>query len=317
MSILREKNNDADEINEPSDIIVLSSKPVRINRIMTLGSLAGKPILKEILIIETEATPARIFSILMTILVYFIIIQCVYFVCNKNYPRICKAVTTVSLLSLPLFRAFYFHDFIFLNLFCIYMLIMIKVIFDSTRRPIRAETPRRVYFTFKILFRLSYLGTLLGIAVLFISFFGNFSSLIIISLKILCIALYFGLITRETTESISGVMAHNIGYYSVDGMPDKKHTDGVCAVCGLEISADKKTITLKCSHTYHEDCIKGWLFMGKKGFCASCRENVDLMGIKQDFWESSENLYSMLVDTLKCFIVSFTFMPLIYIFKPR
>ncbi|PWA72522.1 zinc finger, RING/FYVE/PHD-type [Artemisia annua] len=50
---------------------------------------------------------------------------------------------------------------------------------------------------------------------------------------------------------------------------EKEEVGDICAICHEEFRGDEVIGTLKCKHSYHEECIKKWLLL--KRTCPICR----------------------------------------------
>ncbi|KAK2116355.1 hypothetical protein P7K49_006981 [Saguinus oedipus] len=69
--------------------------------------------------------------------------------------------------------------------------------------------------------------------------------------------LYYGVMGRDFAEICSDYMASTIGFYSVSGMPTRRLSDNICAVCGQNIIVEldeegliENTYQLSCNHVY-------------------------------------------------------------------
>lgn len=105
--------------------------------------------------------------------------------------------------------------------------------------------------------------------------------LIDVGFMLLFYGVYYGVLTRDFTDFLVGLLAANIGYYSPSSsLPSKNLNSNICAICGrshaglldkdqqdldhLSCSeSNEKVYTLSCGHKYHEYCIYGWCLVGK------------------------------------------------------
>lgn len=289
-----------------SDAIVINAKPISIQRRVTLAKgPGGMPIIRELIIVETEASIGRILFILLSILIYALIFQIFFTLWQKYHNKSCKVVTAILLFAFPPLFALYFGDFIFFFMCVLFLSFLVMTFYNITKKPMRSDVPKKTYKTFKALYRATSFGSVVGQTFLVIGFFSNATFIMLCALFLLTTSLYFGLLTREAIEIATEKMAINLGYYSKEGAPERKIQSNMCAICG-EI-ADQGNVVLSCKHTFHTECIQGWVFMGKKGFCPCCRENVNFDRINIDTWQKGENLYSSLIDFMRKGIVFLAF----------
>ena len=52
---------------------------------------------------------------------------------------------------------------------------------------------------------------------------------------------------------------------------DEQHD--ICSICLLELKNNNDTHTLPCSHSFHEECISGWL---DNNTCPNCRQVINM-----------------------------------------
>lgn len=291
---------------EDDNAIVLTSRPISIHRrvFFKLGP-GGIPILKEVIFIETEASMGRIGMILLKIFIYALIFQILFSLWERYHNKSCKIVTTVLLFAFPPLLAIFVGDFVFFITCFLFLSLLAKTFYNIVKKPMRSDVPKKTYKIFRALYRTTSLGSIVGQTVLIIGFFSNVTFAIMAGLFMLLTSLYFGLLTREAIEISTEKMAINLGYYSKDGAPEKKIKNNVCAIC--DESVNTKSIVLNCKHAFHVECIQGWVFMGKKGFCPCCRENVNFDKFDLDTWQKGENIYSVLIDFMRKGIIFLAF----------
>ena len=111
-------------------------------------------------------------------------------------------------------------------------------------------------------------------------------------------------------------MAKSTGFYSRDGIPGKKDSNDECMICTSNLNNECK-ITLKCGHSYHEDCIKGWCLIGQNNSCFYCKDGVNNKNFNQEYWIKSEVMISSMMSTMKSAISFFTIIFVIFLFKSR
>lgn len=174
-------------------------------------------------------------------------------------------------------------------------------------KPIKKETPRKIYKFFKLLFILTNLGIFMTQSLTIMSFFFFPSKIGKFFLSLL-FNLYFGILSREMIFFFSETMAFNTGYYSKEGIPTKNNNNSICMICTKVFDNSEMIHTLICNHSFHEQCIKGWCMIAKKNSCPYCKKGVDLERIPKDIWYKTETWFYPLINTFRNFIVFAIFM---------
>jgi RING finger protein 121 len=293
----------------------LPARPISMERIVeyTRGP-GGIPVIREIIIVQTEASASRVFHILGGLLIYALVLQFIIFAWQKCHKKSCKALVFLVLWLFPPIYAAANKD-VFFPLLCLaYTATISKTILEISKRPMKKDVPRKTYKLFRYIFSAASIITVIGQLIVMAAFFLNLAPTLAFGMTVLFLSLYFGLLSREVIEVLSEVMATKMGYYSSDGVPERATKKGVCAICDESFtSTAEKTHTLHCGHSFHEFCVKGWCFIGKKGFCPCCREHVDFRSIPVDRWQKGELFFSSLLDVLRSAIVFCMFVFLVAI----
>lgn len=278
--------------------IVLNSRPKTFTRFITTSvTETGTPVIREIIIIQTEPSKVQLLSMIITFMIYGIIVHVFIALWERFHPKSCKKTLRFFLFGLPFLAMTYVRDYFFVVMYCFYAIIVGNVYVRIRQKPMRRMTPKLVYRSFKILTRICYASTVGTLIFMLIGFFGNMATILGISLSCLFYALYFGLLTRELSEFLCNQVAINTGYYSNEGVPSKKAAASICTIC--DETMEDTTLNLPCNHIFHEDCLKGWVFTGKKNFCPCCKENVDYNTIVTGKWEKGVNFYSGMLDGMR------------------
>lgn len=151
----------------------------------------------------------------------------------------------------------------------------------ARKKPLDVDTPERVYSWFLISHSVCYYSW--GVSVYFVLFFGAE-----IGILLCCLALYFGVLTRDFAEVASDTIFNSVGYSKYEVLPTN-----LCALCGEELKAtldimqgksteeseQARVVELQCGHEFHENCIRGWAIVGKKDTCPFCFEKISLQSI--------------------------------------
>jgi RING finger protein 121 len=115
-------------------------------------------------------------------------------------------------------------------------------------------------------------------------------------------------------------MASSTGFYSKDGIPGRRETAEECMICTQPLNApstvaDGKAVTLKCGHSFHEDCIKGWCLIGQNNSCYYCKDGVDNKTFDQEYWIKTEVMIAPMMRTMKSAISFSVVLILFLVFK--
>lgn len=297
----------ADQIEQKDDeAIILHARPIALTKkISFLRGPGGIPILREVIVIETEASLSRIISILLTGFIYALVLQIFICVWQRYHKKSCEALITAVMFIFPPVLFLCIGDKISFFLCMSFDLLLLKAYYNTLQKPMRKDTPKNIYILLKYIYRTSYVGSVIGQIIVLIGFFGSNNLILALGLTILMFSIYFGLLLRESINLIFEKMAINMGYYSKDGAPSKQIRESVCAIC--DELCEQNSINLSCGHKFHRECLLGWVFMGKKSFCMVCRENVDFSRLDIDVWQKGENFFSSMIDGLRKGIVFIAF----------
>ncbi|ELQ76278.1 putative RING-containing E3 ubiquitin ligase [Trachipleistophora hominis] len=290
--------NDSDD----GDTIVLSSRPINMTRrtMLSIGP-GGIPIIRDIIIIETEASLSRLLYVLGLLFVYCVIMQSVLLLWERYYPRSCKLTVGAILWFFPFFYAIFNKKYVFIAVWVFYNLMLCILFKNVFFRPIDRNAPRRIYSFFNRFFQVCHFNVISCIVGMAASIIMQRSWLMNIFLVVFIYILYFAVLSQEIITFNSELMAFNVGYYSKDAVPAKVLTDPTCcALCDHKI--DSQSITLNCTHKYHASCIKGWFLISKKEFCPLCKEK---MGVEKlvDGFVKGEMYFAVFMDILRRGIV--------------
>ncbi|AFN82765.1 hypothetical protein EROM_031430 [Encephalitozoon romaleae SJ-2008] len=270
--------------------------------------------IRQVIIIEREPTLGDVLQRIAVISVYALVIQTFFSAwkkINKKTHDIC--VFLILLLFPPGFFLYiqsYFLPFCWL-LFSSFMLLnTLKVVKGSFGK----DVMRDIYGVFKTLFIISNLGTFLGQSLTFMFFYLN-PEYLGYTLSILLFFLYFGLLSREVIFFLSETMAISTGFYSKEGVPGKGNNNSLCMICTRSFDGSDRIHTLVCTHSFHEDCIKGWCLLGKKPFCPYCKKKIESSSLPPELWHKTEVWFYPLINTLRSFIVLTLVLTAIILYK--
>ncbi|KMV66518.1 hypothetical protein M970_031500 [Encephalitozoon cuniculi EcunIII-L] len=269
---------------------------------------------RQVIIIERQPSLGDVLQRMAVISIYAFIIQTFFTVWKKINKRSHDVCVFLILLFFPpgffLYMQSYFLPFCWL-MFCGFILFnTLKVL----RGPFGKDAVRDIYSTFKTLFIVSNLGIFLGQFLTF-TFFYLKTEYLGYALSVLLFFLYFGLMSREVIFFLSETVAISTGFYSKDGVPGKGNNNSLCMICTKSFDRTVKIHTLVCSHSFHEDCIKGWCLLGKKPFCPYCKKRIESSSLPSELWHKTETWFYPLINTLRSFIVLTLVLTTIVLYK--
>ncbi|ELA45971.1 hypothetical protein VCUG_02545 [Vavraia culicis subsp. floridensis] len=284
--------------SDDGNTIVLTSRPINMTRrtMLSIGP-GGIPIIRDIIIIETEASLSRLLYVLGLLFVYCVILQGILLLWERYYPKSCKLTVGLVLWFFPFFYAIFKKKFVFVALWIVYNLCLFVLFRKVFFRPIDRNAPRRIYSFFNRFFQICHFTVIMCIVGMAASIIVRRSWLLNIFLLIFIYILYYAVLSQEIIMFNSELMALNVGYYSKDAVPAKILTDHTCcALCDQKI--DSQSVTLNCTHKYHSTCIKGWFLISKKEFCPLCKEK---MGVEKlmDGFVKGEMYFTVFMDILR------------------
>lgn len=273
------------------------------------------PMIRQVIIIEKQPSFGDLVPKLIVIAIYALIIQTFFTIWKKIDKRSYGiSVFLILLLSPPLFLLYVYSYF--LPVCWLVFLVFISLKTFRALKGVNKNAMRDIYQLFKMLFIISNVGIFLGQAFSFIFFYLK-AEYLRFSIVFLLFFLYFGLLSREIIFFLSEVMAANTGFYSKEGVPGRGNNNALCMICAKAFDGGEKIHTLVCTHSFHEDCIKGWCLLGKKSFCPYCRKKVDSSSLPEELWHRTEVWFYPLINSLRSFIVFTLVLTAIILYKIR
>jgi len=263
-------------------------------------------------------------EMMLVLFVVMMLSQVLLVIWRKHYFNSYQVVTLIGMYFIPVYFSVELHFYKMLVIWATFSVATAYVVFKATRKPLAQTTPRSVYTYFTVLYKLTYFATFGGYGLALLDFLGlgvliqitfhpqtDPHPLMTIGLIMMFYGLYFGVLVRDFAEICAGSMASVIGYYNKDGaMPKLQLNDDVCAICGDSTKASgeddpEKMCKLRCGHSFHEFCIRGWTIIGKKETCPYCGEKVDLKVLFPQPWslERQDVLFSQLLDAIRYLVV--------------
>jgi len=253
---------------------------------------------------------------MLTFFISFISPMC-FVLLQKFGPSIFR-ITTLSLMwGFGICYALYFKAKLFIVCWIIYTVLNLNMYLRTRRKELQASTPRVIYKYFLFTFRLNYYFAL-GSAIVFLIysvFFvseeelrsENFENQDMLLYVFIC-ALYFGILNRDFAEICAETIAIRSGFYGPDAIARNEFSPTICGICSepmlmanVGMMSFEKYVGLKCGHSFHDLCIKGWCLVGKKNTCPYCHEKVDMNNAFQRPWEKVDLAYGGFLDVFRYF----------------
>ncbi|KAI8923819.1 hypothetical protein BC831DRAFT_469002 [Entophlyctis helioformis] len=233
---------------------------------------------------------------------------------KKYHVRSYNVATLLGLWIVPMLMGLNAGNYRYVIFWFVFSAVNTYIVTLALESPMKSTTPKLVYRWYSWVTHVSYLVGIAGGVVMFLAMF-HIPGIFGVSLEgeagvfefgiiVLFYGLYFGTLGRDFVDRLADRMAMAMGYYSRTGFPRKHLRDHMCAICGEStIKSNEPIHTLNCNHTYHEQCIRGWTIIGKKDSCPYCKEKVDLNDFKKNPWDTTQQMYLGLLDTLRYLLV--------------
>ncbi|VDD79565.1 unnamed protein product [Mesocestoides corti] len=224
---------------------------------------------------------------------------------KKYYPKSYHLLTLLGMWIVPICYSIYMLYVRFIITWFLFSLITGVMVYLSSCHRISTSTPRRVYWWFLFVHKISYAASIGGYFLVVFSMFiphiinPNFA--FPVGGLVLFYGVYYGLIARDFAEVCTDKMAAHIGYFTGSGIPLRRIDPGVCALCTnvmLNGQGEKK-YRLNCTHVFHEFCLRGWCIVGKKDTCPYCKEKVNLHKLVKNPWEKPHLLFGNFLDAIR------------------
>ncbi|EDQ85429.1 uncharacterized protein MONBRDRAFT_38886 [Monosiga brevicollis MX1] len=234
---------------------------------------------------EHKGHEAMHFEMFLVLVGTLVLAQILLTMWKKRHFASYQAVTLLGLWIFPIYFAILHEVWRLILTWALYTLITGYVSFLASQRQLSVKTPRKVYWYFVVVIKLTgFIGITGYVIAVFDFFIGPYlpqpanMTLMSLGLNLLFYGLYYGVMTRDFADITSRWMATSIGYYSPSGMTTRQLKPDVCAVCGDSLreleDVGEKRATLPCGHVMHDFCIRGWCIIGKKQTCPYCKEKV-------------------------------------------
>ncbi|EEQ83061.1 hypothetical protein NCER_100150 [Vairimorpha ceranae BRL01] len=255
-----------------------------------------------VVVIEKPLTFMSFLPLVFYLIMYGLILQTICMILKKVSKKTYDLLIFSVLFFTPPLILLFFKTYTFLFIWIAFSSPMVLLYLKIKKKPVDKDLPRKVFNIFKILFMITNLGVFLFQFCTIMTFLFLPSVFLIFFLCFL-VFLYFAVLSREIVYFFSEAMATNTGFYSKEGVPNRNNNDTLCMICTKAFDNTEPIHTLICSHSFHENCIKGWCMIAKKNSCPYCKKGVDLETIPKDIWYKSEIWFYPLINTTRGLIV--------------
>eukprot|EP01083_Nonionella_stella_P011701 33225_1 len=255
-----------------------------------------------------------------TMTVLFMIISCVIIAQVllywwRTYHRSSfEVVALFGLWFIPIGLAVKSGSVLFVVIWAAYSAVTGVVVRRASRKPLAKKTPRLVYNWFQSVYKACYFAASAGYVVFVLGLLGILIPAVFQSLTIslMFLGLYFGVLVRDCAEMCADRMASTLGYSGGKrGFPRTLLKVNVCAICDEELESVRADVPvpsetvfrLDCDHRFHESCIRGWVMIGKKDTCPQCSEKVTLSRIFHGQFKMYGVMWTRLLGAIRYLIV--------------
>eukprot|EP00899_Mesostigma_viride_P018973 jgi/Mesvir1/27077/Mv20768-RA.1 len=273
---------------------------------------------------EADPHAGIIFLLIMS---FMVLAQFSIFYWKKNHFRSYQLVTLMGMWIIPPIFCLHFRYWRMLATWSVFTAVTAGMVYLASRRPLASSTPRRVYGWFYIVYKMSSLCGLVGYVAIVMDvmgvseiFLARRVPLTEAGLLFLFYGLYYGVMVRDCSAVCADRMITVLGFVNRShgkegGAAAHPLSTNMCALCGNEMREpteeqksgpffDSVGLTqLSCKHRFHDFCIRGWTFVGKRDTCPYCKEKVEIKSMFTNPWETQSVLWSHMLDAVRYLVV--------------
>jgi RING finger protein 121/175 len=261
-------------------------------------------VITRVIFLEKPVTIADFIPFIIVFFLYGLMVHMVFTAWKKIHKRSFNIFLLALVVIFPPSLTFITRRSLFFVIWVFFIFYMLFCLSKVIRTPITKDTPKQIYMSFRIIFRITYSLIILG-QLLSVGFFLFYMPWLMNGLCLLFYSLYFAVLSREVVLNLSQMMASNTGFFSKEGVPGRTENNKVCMICTGDFELNQKVITLNCGHHYHVECIRGWCMIGQNTFCPYCKKGVDLSFFEVNLWEKTELSFRPLMNMLRSSIAFF------------
>lgn len=243
----------------------------------------GIPLIQDTVIIQKQPSNQILFFFSFKLLVFAFVIQSLFYIWSKIHKQSSKIFCLILLYSFPLILP----NFIILP--WLFYLATIGCYLKFSRQPY-------ILFSFFCSFlRILYVIIFISQLLLVIFFISGIN--IAVPFLLLLLSIYFAILTKESVMFLKRIV------HLPKSIPKES-----CFICLRQCQKD--SYTLKCDHSFHSNCIRGWILLGKRKHCPYCNAYVN--SLNMSFTEEKFEHFSSILDYTKNLII-FVFFLVIYL----
>lgn len=271
-------------------------------------------VIKTIIFVPKPTTLGDIFPFLFAIFVYGLLVQSLLALWKRIHPGSHRIFQILLIFLFPVFFLVFASDLLLIAMWLLLVIIITYCLGQIYCSQMTYKIPRKIFRIFKKIIVVTNIGIFVAHILLFLSFF-KLESFVFFSARFFAYAVYFSVLCREIILNLSHVMAMKSGYFTKDGLPNIANNAGRCMICTEELSTVLGILTLRCDHSYHTECIRGWSLVGQNKYCPYCKHGIDSTFFKLEFWDKTDLPFLPLMNLVRSFISFFIIIFLFFVVK--
>uniref|UniRef100_A0AC35UCK4 RING-type domain-containing protein n=1 Tax=Rhabditophanes sp. KR3021 TaxID=114890 RepID=A0AC35UCK4_9BILA len=241
---------------------------------------------------------------------------------RKQRPNGFNVASFLGLWLIPSFIAIFLNFGFFLLTWSIFTLSTWYILFKVSKKVISSETPKMVYRYFLFYHKLGLTVVFFGGLEVFLGHVRFYQRLgygiethSSYPFLMICYGLYYAAIGKYFAR-----IAFQRITDKIDSSYLPRYGLDYCTICDSEMKyqhallkgEDKKVefdsnelTTLRCSHTFHDECILGWSIVGNMKTCPSCNVKIEMKLSAERFYEKQYRIYEV-IQFLVAFVIVWT-----------
>ncbi|MEN2496858.1 MAG: hypothetical protein MHMPM18_001327 [Marteilia pararefringens] len=234
---------------------------------------------------------------------------------QKFGPSLFRIITLTLMWIVGLLFSLYIKAHFFTCLWVLYTLANLYMYRISKSKDLAKNAPRIIYKFYLMAFKVNYFFSIVSlIAFCLASIFTDIpdaetpTPFLDFSFYIFICSIYFGILCRDFAEICAETIAIKSGHFTPGYLAKTSYNETMCVICSenlLNANLGSNTIevtqTLKCGHSFHDFCLRGWCMIGKKNICPHCHETVNLTDLFARPWDRADMMYGSFLDTFRYF----------------
>jgi len=259
------------------------------------------PVIRQIIFVKAPTTIVDVIPYILLFLVYGLIVQAVFGLWRRFHSRSYDIFVLVAIIACHPAVSLFLGSYAPLPLYVLFLAFMAYLVYTALNFSQKRNSTKLIFRAFSLIFLLTNHSSILLQAVLVLFFIFRVDRMLPV-LKLMFYSIYYAVLSREIVRNICLVMARATGYYSKEGVPGRQQSSTSCMICTLPFTPEEKVFSLRCGHSYHEDCIKGWALVGQNSHCYYCKEPIDNRVFTQDYWIRTELYIKPMMNAMRSLI---------------